>query len=85
MRDHLTQAAITRDESPVDDIALAFFHIQIYADSQCVADGKMQQCPVGAVAADLVWPQGGIEEPGAWREEVLQEERPNGGVADEIC
>ena len=85
LRDHLAQAAVAHDESPVDDIALAVFHIQVDADTHCIADGKMQQCPVGAVAADLVWPQGGIEEPGSWREEVLQEERPNGGVADEIC
>ena len=81
MRGHLAQAAVAHDESPVDDISITFLHIQVDPDSQCIADGKMQQRPVGAALVDLVGPQGGVEEPGPGREEVLQEERPNGGVA----
>ena len=81
LRGHLAQATVAHDDSTVDDILIAFLHIQVDADSQSIAYGKMEQCLVGAVLTDLVRPQGSVKEPGFAREEILQEEWPYGGVA----
>ena len=78
---HRSGAVVAHDQCPVDDIARAFFDIQVDPDLHAVADGEMDQRPVGAVLADLKGPKSGVDETGPIRKEVLQEDGAECDVA----
>ena len=78
---HRSGAIVAHDQNLVDDISLAFLDIQVDTDLYAVTDGEMDLASSWSCSCRSDGPEGGVDETGSRREEVLQEDGAECDVA----